>query len=347
LPGCSTATAAATTLNRVTTATTMIGGSPFGAAVTASGQYSFVTVGDAIDLLHNGSSLNPTLTRTIPAAGAGRDAELTTDGKYLVAAAGSGAVVVNVADAEQGAANPIVGSLTSPSGSGASQVLITPDGHFAFVTLQSSAEMAVFNLQQALTQGFSPSDFVGYVPLGDQPVGMTSDGTWLYVPDFSGHLNVLSLSRAETDPAHAVVSRAPAGCQPARVLLSPDHQVVWVTARESDALLGFSATKLRTAPGHALIAKVMVGEFPLGEALIDHGTRIIIADSNANGVKGAPYNIAVVSTADALSGKPALLGYVPTGAVPRQFAVVPGGAIVLVTIENAHAIEAINEGDLP
>jgi DNA-binding beta-propeller fold protein YncE len=176
---------------------------------------------------------------------------------------------------------------------------------------------------------------------------MTSDGTWLYVPDFSGHLNVLSLSRAETDPAHAVVSRAPAGCQPARVLLSPDHQVIWVTARESDALLGFSATKLRTAPGHALIAKVMVGEFPLGEALIDHGTRIIIADSNANGVKGAPYNIAVVSTANALSGKPALLGYVPTGPVPRQFAVVPGGATVLVTIENAHAIEAINVGDLP
>jgi DNA-binding beta-propeller fold protein YncE len=347
LPGCSTATAAATTLNRVTTATTMIGGSPFGAAVTTSGQYSFVTVGDAIDLLRNGSSLNPTLIRTIPAPGAGRDAELTTDGKYLVAAAGSGAVVVNVADAEQGAANPIVGSLTSPSGSGASQVLITPDGHFAFVTMQSSAEMAVFNLRQALAQGFSPSDFIGYVPLGEQPVGMTSDGTWLYVPDFSGHLNVLSLSRAETDPAHAVVSRAPAGCQPARVLLSPDHEVIWVTARESDALLGFSATKLRTAPGHALIAKVMVGEFPLGEALIDHGTRIIIADSNANGVKGAPYNIAVVSTADALGGKPALLGYVPTGPVPRQFAVVPGGATVLVTIENAHAIEAINVGDLP
>jgi DNA-binding beta-propeller fold protein YncE len=347
VPACSTATAAATTLNRVTTATTTIGGSPFGAAVTAAGQYSFVTVGDAIDLLHNGSALTPTLIRTIPAPGAGRDAELTTDGKYLVAAAGSGAVVVNVAEAEQGAANPIVGSLTSPNGSGASQVFITPDGHFAFVTLQSSAEMAVFNLQQALAQGFSPSDFIGYVPLGEQPVGITSDGTWLYVPDFSGHLNVLSLSRAETDPAHAVVSRSPAGCQPARVLISPDHQVIWVTARESDALLGFSATRLRTDPGHALIAKVMVGEFPLGEALIDHGTRIIIADSNANGVHGVPYNIAVVSTADALSGKPALLGYVPTGAVPRQFAVVPGGATVLVTVENAHAVQFINVGDLP
>jgi len=347
VPTCSTATAAATTLNRVTTATTAIGGSPFGAAVTAAGQYSFVTVGDAIDLLHNGSALTPTLIRTIPAPGAGRDAELTTDGKYLVAAAGSGAVVVNVAEAEQGAANPIVGALTSPKGSGASQVFIAPDGHFAFVTLQSSAEMAVFNLQQALAQGFSPSDFIGYVPLGEQPVGIASDGTWLYVPDFSGHLNVLSLSRAETNPAHAVVSRSPAGCQPARVLISPDHQVIWVTARASDALLGFSATRLRTEPGHALIAKVMVGEFPLGEALIDHGTRLIIADSNANGVQGVPYNIAVVSTADALSGKPALLGYVPTGAVPRQFAVLPGGATVLVTVENAHAVQFINVGDLP
>jgi DNA-binding beta-propeller fold protein YncE len=346
-PGCSTATAAAPTLNHVTTATTAIGGAPFGAAVTADGQYSFVTVGDAIAVLRNGTTLTPTLIRTIPAPGAGRGVEVTSDGKYLVAAAGSGAVVVSVAAAEQGAPNPVVGSLTTPSGMGASQVLITPDSRFAFVTLQSSSEMAVFNLQQALAHGFGPADVIGYVPLGEQPVGMVSDGSWLYVTDFSGKLNVLSLSRAETDPPHAVVSKVPAGCQPARVVISADHQVLWVTARASDALLAFNATKLRTDPGHALIADVTVGEFPLGEALIDHGTRLVIADSNANGVKEAPYNIAVVSTADALNGKPALLGYVPTGPVPRQVAILPGGSTLLVTVENGHAVETVNVAELP
>jgi serine/threonine protein kinase len=347
LPTCTTATATAPTLSSVTTATAQIGGNPFGAVATADGHYSFVTVGNAIDLLHNGSGLAPTLLRTINAPQANKDAELTHDGKFLVAAAGSGAVVVNVAAAIQDAPSPVVGTLTSPNGSGAVEVLITADDRFAFVTLQNSAEMAVFNLQQAVTQGFGTSDFKGYVPLGDQPVGIASDGTWLYVTDFSGNLNVLSLSRAETDPAHAVVAKVPAGCQPARAMMSRDNQVVWVTVRGSDALLGFSAAKLRSDPRHALIAKVMVGEVPLGEALVDHGTRIVIADSNLNRLAGVPSNVAVVSTADALDGKPALLGYLPTGLVPRQFAVIPGSSTVLVTVQGAHQLIAINAGDLP
>jgi hypothetical protein len=345
VPTCTTAVAAAPTLHKVTTAIAAIGGSPFGAAVTPDGQYSFVTVGNAIDVLRNGSSLAPTLLRSIPAKGANKGAELTSNGQYLIAAAGSGAVVVNVAEAEQGAPNPIAGTLTSGAGSGAVEVLIS--GDYVFVTLQNSAKMVVFNFQQALAAGFSSSGFIGYVPLGDQPVGMTTDGTWLYVTDFAGNLNVLSLSGAETHPATAVVTSVPAGCQPARAMMSPDDQVVWVTARGSDALLGFSATKLRKDPKHALIAKVMVGEVPLGEAFVAHDTRIVIADSNLNALAGVSSNVAVVSTAAALSGKPALLGYVPTGSVARQFAVVPGGATLLVTVEGAHQLEAINVGDLP
>jgi DNA-binding beta-propeller fold protein YncE len=348
LPGCTTATAKAATLSRVPTALDPIGDGPFGIAVTPDGHYSFVAVGNAIDMLHDGSSLAPVFIRSISAPGAGRGAELTSDGKYFVAATGSGAVVVNVAEAEQGDPYPVVGTLTSPTGSGAVQVLISADSQFVFVTLQNSAELAVFNLGQALRQGFSSSDFIGYVPLGNTPVGLASDGTWLYVVNLAaGDLSVLSLSRAETDPAHAVVATALAGCQPARAMMSPDHQVVWVTARGSDALLGFSATRLRTDPGHALIAKVMVGEGPLGEALVDQGARIVVVDSNLAGVAGVPSNVAVVSTADALSDKPALLGYVPTGAVPRELAVVPGGARLLVTEQGAHEVEAINTGDLP
>ena len=350
LPGCTTATAKAANLPRVNTSVLRLDGNPFGVAVTPDGHYSFVTVGNAIAVLHNSTALAPTLIRTYPAKHADKGVELTSDGKFLVAAAGSGAVVVNVAEAEQGYADPITGVLTSPDGSGAVEVLITADNKFAFVTLQNSARMAVFDLQRALTQGFGSSDFIGYVPLGAQPVGMTTDGTWLYVASIQstqGTVAVVSLSRAETDPPHAVVSTAPAGCQPARTLISGNHQVIWVTARMSDALLAFSAAKLRTDPEHALIAKVMVGEVPLGETFVDHGARIVVADANLNGLAGVPSNLAVVSTADALSGKPALLGYIPTGPVPRQFAVEPGGMTLLVTVENAHQLEAISIGDLP
>jgi len=287
------------------------------------------------------------LVRTIPAQGANKGDALTHDGHFVVAAAGSGAVVINVAEAVDGAANPIMGSLTSPHGSGAVEVLISADDKFAFVTLQSSAEMAVFNLRQGLTQGFSPADFIGYVPLAKQPVGIATDGTWLYTVSLQGGLSVISVGKAETDPAHAVVATAPAGCAPARVLLSDKDQIVWVTARQSDELLAFSAARLRTDPKHALIAKVMVGEVPLGETLVKAGAEIVVADSNLNGLAGVPSNVAIVSTARALSGKPALLGYIPTGPVPRQFAVAPDGKTLLVTVQNAHQVEAINIADLP
>jgi serine/threonine protein kinase len=341
LPGCTTATAQAANLSGVSSGLTTVDGSPFGVAVTADGRYSFVSVGNAVTLLRTTSALAPTVVRTIPAAGADKGEALTSDGRFLVAAAGSGAVVINVAEAEQGDPDPVAGSLLSPAGSGAVEVLISPDDDYAFVTLQSSAEMAVFNLHRALTQGFSSADFIGYVPLAKQPVGITTDGTWLYVVSLQGGLAVLNMRAAETDPTHVAIVSAPAGCQPARAMISANDQVVWVTARASDELLAFSAAKLRTDPKHALIAKVMVGEVPLGEAFINGGAEIVVADSNLNGLAGVPSNIAVVSTAAALSGKPALLGFVPTGPVPRQFAVEPGGKILLLSVEKAHQLAAI------
>ena len=336
LPGPTTATATAPSLHSVRTAITPLSGGPFGAAVTAH-HYTFVTTGNAVALLRNGSGLAPALVRTIAAPGAGKGLAITPDGQHVVAAAGSGAVVINVNEAIAGSANPVTETLTSPDGAGAVEVLLS--GDFAFVTLQTSGQLAVFNLKTA--------HFVGYVPLAAQPVGMASDGTWLYVVSLAGTLAVLNLHTAETHPSRAVVRVAKAGAQPARAMLGDHNTVVWVTARASNALLAFSAAKLRTDPAHALLAKVMVGETPLGETFVDGGNRILVADSNLNLIKGKPFNVAVVSVAAAMSGKKALLGYIPVGAVPRQFAVEPGGKVALVTVQNAHQLEAIDVGGLP
>jgi serine/threonine protein kinase/DNA-binding beta-propeller fold protein YncE len=342
LPGCTTATAKAPKLTGVVRATTVLRGSPFGVAVSADGQYSFVTTGNAVAVLRAGSGLAPSLVRTITVHGADKGLALTPDGRFLVVADGSGAVIINVAAAEDGAAGPVAGSLTSPAGSGAVEVLISADGKFAFVTLQNSARMAVFNLGAGLAQGFGPADFVGYVPLAAQPVGMASYDAWLYVTSLAGTLAVVSISKAETSPAHAVVATVRAGCGAARALIADSGKVVWVTARQSDALLAFSTARLLTDPKHALLAKVMVGEVPLGEALADNGNRIIVADSNLHHLAGVPSNLAVISTASALSGRPALLGYLPVGPIPRQFAVEPGGTTVLVTLQGAHELEAVD-----
>ena len=347
LPQCTATTANATNLPGISTATTRLGGAPFGVAV-APGQYSFVTTGNSVTVVRDGQGLAPKVVRTITVHGAGKGIAVTADGRFAIAAAGNGAAVINVAAAEKGLPDPVAGFLASPNGSGAVEVLISPDDRFVFVTLQNSAEMAVFNLKAALTRGFGRSGFVGYVPLAPQPVGMTTDGRWLYVVSLTGKLAVLNLNKAETDhPANSVVTTVGDGCGSARALASANGKVIWVTARQSDALLAFSAAKLRKDPAHALIAKIKVGEMPLGETLIDHGSWILVADSNLNHLRGVKSNLAVVSTAKALSGKPALLGYLPVGPVLRQFAVEPGGQVVLVTVQGAGRLEAVNIDGLP
>ena len=347
LPGCTTKTVNAKTLAGVTSATVPVNSNPFGVAVTPGGQYSFVSGGGSVTLLRTGTSLAPTVVRTFPVAGADKGDAVTIDGNFLLAAAGNGAAVINVTQAVQGAPNPLAGTLTSPDGSGAVEVLITANEKYAFVTLQSSAELAVFNLQRGLAQGFSPADFIGYVPLPKQPVGMATDGTWLYVASIQGTISVLSMSEAETHPKNAVVSTAPAGCGSARALLSPDHKVLWVTDRQGDALVAFSAAKLRTDPKHALLARVMIGETPLSEALFRHGSRLVVADANLNNLTGVSSNLAVIDTAKVLKGQPGLLGYVPTGLVPRQLVIEPGGKTILVTLQKSGELQALNLKDLP
>jgi len=84
--------------------------------------------------------------------------------------------------------------------------------------------------------------------------------------------------------------------------------VVWVTARESDFLLGFSAARLLHDPAHALDARVRAGEAPVGLALVKNGTRLVVADFNRFGAQNATSSLAVVSVAAAMAGKPAVLG---------------------------------------
>jgi serine/threonine-protein kinase len=356
LPGCGTAVATAPALSKVRTARVSVGGNPFMVEAAPGGTYSFVTLGNSIAVLKNGGSLAPTVFSTFSAPGAKRGEAITPNGKYLLAAAGSGAIVINVADAEQGSGSPITGMLTSPYGKGAVEVAISPDNKFAFVTLQDSADMVVFNLASALTNGFGPSDVVGRIKLGQQPVGMaiSPDGNWLYVTSMAriktphpsqGTITVIDLHRAEVKPSSAVTSVATAGCSPVRVLASGDH--VWVTSRESDTLLCFSATSLRSNPAHSLIARVNVGAAPLGAVMVSNGSLILVANSDLHNQPGATSSIAVISTSAALAGRHALLGVIATGLVPRDFALDPGGNTVLVTNSNSGSVQAINVGSLP
>jgi DNA-binding beta-propeller fold protein YncE len=286
------------------------------------------------------SGFTPVLVRTIPLNAAPSGVALTPDGRYLLAASGSGAIVISVAAAESGAVNPVLGTLSS-TGAGAIQVAFSAGGDFAFVTLESSDEAAVFNFAQALASGFTTSGLVGYVPLNQAPVGLalSPDGSYLYATSEiipgrgeEGSLSVINVATAETDPAHSVVNTVDAGCNPVRVIASADGKYVWVTARASDALLVFSAAALPsgTAAG-ALLTWIQVRSAPVGLAFAGQGQFIVVADSDRFNVQGQSPDLAVVNVAKVLAGQPALIGTITSGVFPRELSLEANGATMLAT----------------
>jgi DNA-binding beta-propeller fold protein YncE len=280
---------------------------------------------------------------------------LTHNQKYLLVAGHSGLTVFGVGDLEHGLSTPR-GTLTSP-GRHAVQVAVSPDDRFAFVTLQHSHAVAVFNLRQALTSGFGPADLVGQIPVGANPIGLTvsPNGRYLYVASglatptpVSGHgsLSVIDLRMAETSPATSVLKKVNAGCGPDRVAVSGNGRTVWVSAGGGNAVIAFSAAKLLSDPAHALLARVAVGQRPLGLALVNRGAQLIVADSNRDNSAGGGSGLAVIDVQRALHRQPALTGFLHTGGTPRQFALEPGGGTVLVADTGSGQVQALKIGHL-
>jgi serine/threonine protein kinase/DNA-binding beta-propeller fold protein YncE len=354
-PGCTTQAAKGSQLNQVASHMVTTGGNPFDVATVPG--YAFVSGGGTGLAVMNTSKPVPSLMWSSKLSHAQGEA-LTPDQHYLVVTGGSGASVFQVSSLEQQAgANPM-GSLSSPGQKHAEDVAITPDGRYAFVTFQNTAHVGVFNLHRALTSGFGSAAFLGLVPVGPQPIGiaMAPDGQHAYVASGldnpstagAGVVSVIDVAKAEQHPGSSAVAKTiPAGCKPNRMVLSNGGQNLWLTAVGSNALLGFSTAKLLSDPRHALVSVVPVGQSPLGMAVISHGTRIVVADSNKNGGSGPGANLAVVSTSKALARRPALVGYLQSGLQPRQFAVTSDGGTLLVANTGSAQLQAVDLSHLP
>jgi DNA-binding beta-propeller fold protein YncE len=340
-------------LRTARTALVPVGGGPFGVAATPDGRFAFVAIADggggaSVKVLRLNGSAAPTTLRSIRVTADAVGATVTSDGRYLlVADGGDGAAVLSVARAESGAPGAVLGTLRASrasdrqaAGGGAIEVTTSPDGRFAFVTVEGAQRAAVYNLAEAVAHRFKGGSFyVGAIPLGAAPVGITvsPDGHWLYatsevglvhgkvpampapslrpaqpgrklrlsapgtVQEPHGTLTLVDLSKAETDPARSVVATVDAGCEPVRVVTSDGGAMVWVTARASDDLLGFAAARLVTDPSRALVSVTRVGEAPVGLAAVAEGSLIVVADSNRFGAPGAHADLAVVNVAEVLA----------------------------------------------
>jgi DNA-binding beta-propeller fold protein YncE len=297
----------------------------------------------------------PTSLWQVRVPGADSEGEaITHDGRYLLVAGGSGLTVFRVHDLEAGQATAVK-SLTSTGGRFALQVVVSLNDRFAFVAMQDSENVAVFNLRKALTRPSGSTGFVGMIPVEGKPTGMAASlgDRYLYVvsrpgipvDSGMGKLTIIDLPKAEAEPGRSAVKQeVNAGCGSARVITSRHGQYVWVTAAGGNAVEAFSAAKLLSSPRHAVVAVVTVGPAPLGLVLVDNGTRMVVADSSP-GSSGAT-ELAVVNVPEALAREPAVLGGIRSGARPHQFALGPGGKTLLVTNTGSGQLEAVNLGQL-
>ena len=350
------------------------GASPFAVRESTNNQFSFVSVKDGIEVWQNQAGRAPVRIRTITVPGQNKGLAITGNGQYLISANGQGAVVINAANAESGAGQMVLGTMSapnlSPKGNNAVSVQVTPDNNFVLVTMQNTTKMAVFNLAKAIADGFSKSALVGFVPLNFQPVGISSpskSSRWIYVTSFErentgdqpsvGTLTVVDWQKAEKQPSKSAKTTVNAGCSPARVVLTNNGSTVWVTARDSNSLLAFSAAKLLSDPGHALVADIPVGPGPIGLTPTDGGKKLIVADSNSatstNGKTGANGQLAIVNTADVLNHKATVIRVLQAMGQPRQVTLALGDTL-LVTEQNPKdaghqpgQLQLVNIGKLP
>jgi DNA-binding beta-propeller fold protein YncE len=360
-------------------------GHPFGVVASPDGCWLFVSVTTANPKSFDGVALlkrsrgRTELVKTFPVAGSPTGMTLTHDGKLLVVADGEYVVFMDAARMTAGGADPVLGYIRDSEDYAESVYVNTSaDDSLLFVSDEAEEAVTVVDLSKARAEGFKETAIVGRVPTGRAPIALTfsPDGRLLYTtsqiapesykwpieckpegaPDPSkaaprnpqGAIIVVDVERARRDPANAVAAKVPAGCSPVRLAMTPGGERVFVTARNSNALLGFDTSKFAADPQHALVGAVPVGSSPVGVAVVNEGKLVIVTNSNRfSKDRNARQTLTVIDASKIGEGASAVLGSVPAGAFPREFGASPDGRTLFVANYNSNELEVIDLARLP
>jgi len=297
---------------------------------------------------------------------------MTSDGKYLVdtvqtedgSAAPEGAQFIDVRKAIAGESGAILATVpTSPQTASSIEVGLSNDNRFAFVSNEYDDTVSVINFKKAIASG-GTNAIVGTIPVEHAPVGLafSGDGRYLYVtnekanesdpgyngtvcqipsgignppplnPGPYGRLTVVDVPEAEVNPASSVRTSLYAGCSPTRVFLSKDNTVVWVSARDENNLLAFSASAILANAENPLLSVTPVGVAPDGAQPFDHQRFIAVANTNRF-YTGQTGTVSILDYAAALSGAgdSGTVAQFPAGAFPRQWVISPNGKYLYLT----------------
>lgn len=381
LPACQGAAPAQKTLDNVRTTYFNITDNPyapsFGLAYSLHKDVAFVALNTTLGVLDT-STFTPSLLHQLPMPAAyladnqfpgALGITLTHDGRYVLVSIGPGLIVVNAATATKGDPGAVVGALNGTGGAGktAIEVTVTSDDEYAFLSQEDGTPatkfrgaIEVFKLHKPTTKEAVSGVYIGYLALGGAVVGtsLSPNGKTMYATSEmqyaangtvleEGLLSIIDVEIMKKEPSKALLFSVDTGCNPVRSLVSSDGKTVWVTARASNHLLGFDAAKLKANASDALVASVQVGTLLVGLIFAKDESRIITADSNRFDYTNTTTGLSVVDVNAALGGKDAMLGRIPTGLFPREFAISLDRKTILVSDYSSLQIQALDVDTLP
>ena len=132
-----------------------------------------------------------------------------------------------------------------------------------------------------------------------------------------------------------------------RAAVSPTGDRLFVTARNSNAVLVFDSSRLLSDGPHARTALVPVGQSPTPIAVIDHGTTLLVGNTGRYSRQPVSGTLTVLNTAELQQGADAVLGVIHTGSFPRAMRVSPDGNTVFLTNWASDFLQVIDLKELP
>ncbi|MGD0872965.1 MAG: hypothetical protein ABSB88_25755 [Bryobacteraceae bacterium] len=345
---------------------------PFAVVPTQDGCWVFVSLtGPAagIAVLKRGAGAIE-LSRVVPLASAPTGIALTHDGKLLIAAASDAVVFLDVHGLTSGATDAVLGSFSDGPRAESIYVNVTADDKLLFVSEEALASITVIDLERARANGYKADAIKGKIPTGDAPIALTfsPDGKWLYttsqlaLPEWNwprackpeggpggqalvnpeGAVIVVNVARAGTDPAQSVAARIPAGCSPVRMAISPKGDRIYVTARNSNAVVAFETAKLLTDGEHARLGMAPVGSAPVPIAVVDGGRKVVAGNSNRFAGTTSGESLVVLDATKIQGDADAAMGKVAAGAFPREMSVSADGHTLFLTNFSSNSLQVMS-----
>ncbi len=363
--------------------TVALPGHPFGIASSADGCRVFVTMpelasadgagGVAVLGWHKGRL---SVERSFPYGGLG--SVLTHNGAVLIIASRDHVVFLDAGRLSDGKGEPLLGVIDTvadqptPSNPESIYVTLTRDDRLLFVSDENLARITVIDLDRVSRLGFQTDAILGHIPVGLRPIAVTlsKDERYLFTTSQyaepglhwparcaaegtdsdslapalpEGVVEIIDVASAVRDSQRAVIGRAAAGCNPVRLVLSPDGQTAWVSARSSGAVLAFDAGLLVSDPEHARIAQIPVGSSPVGLSLTGDGRRLWVANSDRFTVNvNAPQWLTAIELAAGGRGPFRIAGRLQAGAFPREIHILEDGRTVLVGNFQSRSLQVLD-----